>query len=151
MKRVITYGTFDLFHSGHVKLLARLRFLGDELIVGLSSDEFNHIKGKKSIYTYEQRKEILEACRYVDKVFPERCWEQKKEDIIREGAHVFAMGDDWTGEFDYLNEIADVIYLPRTPSISTTDIKTFIAMEHQDRKQQALNTLRKLEKMISSI
>lgn len=129
MKKVITYGTFDLLHYGHIRLLQRARALGDHLIVALSTDEFNAVeKGKKSYFTYEQRKAMLEAIRYVDEVIPETCWEQKVTDIEKFGIDVFVMGDDWTGKFDELKEKVsrpvEVVYLPRTPEISTTKIKT---------------------------
>lgn len=150
-KIVITYGTFDLFHSGHVKLLARLRCLGDQLVIGLSTDEFNELKGKKTVYPYEQRKEILEACRYVNKVFPESSWEQKRDDIKREKAVIFAMGDDWAGKFDDLSSVVQVYYLPRTPSISTTDIKSFIAFEKQDKKQEAIILLSRLNGILERL
>ena len=120
MKTVLTYGTFDLFHLGHVRLLRRLAALGDELIVGCSTDEFNHLKKKKSAMSFEHRMEILEACRYVTKVIPERDWDQKQEDIARENVDVFGMGDDWTGKFDHLKEFCEVVYLPRTEDISTS-------------------------------
>lgn len=123
MKRVITYGTFDLFHLGHVRLLRRLAALGDELVVGCSTDEFNKLKGKKSVMPFEQRLEILEACRYVAKVIPEREWDQKRGDISREEISVFGMGDDWTGKFDHLTDICEVVYLPRTEDISTTQLR----------------------------
>lgn len=123
MKRVLTYGTFDLFHLGHVRLLRRLAALGDELVVGCSTDEFNKLKGKKSVMPFEQRLEILEACRYVDKVLPERDWDQKRDDILREEISVFGMGDDWTGKFDHLTDICEVVYLPRTENISTTQLR----------------------------
>lgn len=125
MKRVITYGTFDLLHYGHIYLLKRARELGDHLIVGLSTDEFNSVeKGKKSYFTYEKRRELLMGVRYVDQIIPETCWEQKREDIRRYHCDVFVMGDDWQGKFDYLkDEGVEVIYLPRTPEISTTMIK----------------------------
>lgn len=126
MKRVITYGTFDILHYGHVNLLRRAKALGDYLIVVLSSDEFNKIKNKTSYYTYEQRKIILESCRYVDLVVPEYNWEQKREDIIKYQADIFVMGDDWQGKFDFLSDLCQVIYLPRTPDISTTKIKSDI-------------------------
>ena len=122
-KIVITYGTFDLFHVGHVRLLKRLRALGDSLIVGISSDEFNAMKGKKSFFSNEERKEILLSCKYVDDVFPENNWEQKRSDIIKYGASIFGIGDDWKGKFDELSDICEVIYLERTESVSTTDIK----------------------------
>lgn len=130
MKRIITYGTFDILHYGHINLLKRARMLGDYLIVGLSSDEFNHIKNKKSYYTYEQRKTILEACRYVDLVIPENNWEQKIDDVQKYQADIFVMGDDWKGKFDFLKDYCDVIYLPRTPDVSTTQTKVYLKEEH---------------------
>ena len=123
MKRVITYGTFDVLHYGHINLLRRAKQLGDYLIVGLSSDNFNKIKNKSSFYTFEQRKMILESCRYVDLVIPENCWEQKILDVKMYMVDVFVMGDDWKGKFDFLKEYCEVVYLPRTPEISTTQIK----------------------------
>ena len=122
MTTVITYGTFDLFHIGHVNLLRRLRELGDRLVVGCSTDEFNALKGKKTTMPYEHRAGILRAMRYVDDVFPEANWEQKRADIVREDAQIFAIGEDWVGKFDDLGDICDVVYLPRTPSVSTTAI-----------------------------
>lgn len=125
MRRVITYGTFDLLHYGHINLLRRARALGDYLVVALSTDEFNwNEKGKKCYFSYEQRKALLESIRYVDLVIPEENWEQKRRDIHLYGIDVFVMGDDWAGKFDFLRqEGADVVYLPRTPEISTTQIK----------------------------
>lgn len=123
MKRVITYGTFDLLHPGHINLLRRAKDLGDELYVGLSTDEFNKMKGKTAVLTYEQRKTVLESIRYVDHVFPESDWEQKTSDIKKYGINCFVMGDDWKGKFDFLKDYCTVVYLPRTPDISTTDIK----------------------------
>jgi glycerol-3-phosphate cytidylyltransferase len=103
MTNVITYGTFDLFHVGHVRLLQRLRSLGDRLIVGCSTDEFNDIKGKKSVIRYNERAEILSSCKYVDLVIPETTWEQKCSDIQKHDVRIFAMGDDWVGKFDHLS------------------------------------------------
>lgn len=123
MKKVLTYGTFDLIHRGHINILKRAKTLGDYLIVGISSDEFNALKGKKSYYTFEERKYILEAIRYVDLVIKEDHWEQKKSDIKEHGIDVFVMGDDWEGKFDELKELCEVVYLPRTENISTTKIK----------------------------
>lgn len=124
MKRVITYGTFDLLHYGHINLLKRAKELGDYLVVGLSTDEFNQIKGKKSFFDYEKRKALLEAIRYVDLVIPEDNWEQKTNDVKDFKIDVFVIGDDWEGRFDYLKECGvEVVYLPRTAEISTTDIK----------------------------
>ena len=124
MRRVITYGTFDLLHYGHINLLKRAKAQGDYLIVALSTDEFNAIKGKKAFFTYEQRKTLLEALRYVDLVIPETCWEQKVTDVKEYHVDVFVMGDDWVGKFDFLKDLGvEVVYLPRTPEISTSEIK----------------------------
>ena len=125
MKRVITYGTFDLLHYGHINLLRRAKELGDYLIVALSTDSFNwNEKQKKCYYSYKQRKMLLEAIRYVDLVIPEEHWEQKRTDVHEYQIDTFVMGDDWTGKFDFLKEEGvEVIYLPRTPEISTTEIK----------------------------
>ena len=125
MRKVITYGTYDLLHYGHINLLRRARELGDYLIVVLSTDEFNwNEKQKKCYFPYEIRKAMLEAIRYVDLVVPETCWEQKRSDIHKYDVDVFVMGDDWKGKFDFLKEEgAEVVYLPRTPDISTTQIK----------------------------
>ncbi len=123
MRKVITYGTFDLLHYGHINILRRAKEQGDWLVVALSSDEFNEIKGKKSFFPYEQRKRLLEAIRYVDEVIPEHTWEQKITDIKSHHIDVFVMGDDWTGKFDELKAYCEVVYLPRTPEISTTAIK----------------------------
>jgi glycerol-3-phosphate cytidylyltransferase len=123
MKRVITYGTFDLLHYGHVNILKRARALGDYLVVGLSTDEFNKVKGKKSFYTYQERKAILESIRYVDLVIPENSWEQKINDILTYQIDIFVMGDDWKGKFDELKDYCEVIYLPRTEGISSTLVK----------------------------
>lgn len=125
MKRVITYGTFDLLHYGHINLLRRAKALGDYLIVVLSSDEFNwKEKRKRCYFSYEERKILLESIRYVDLVIPETCWEQKVSDVHEYRADYFVMGDDWKGKFDYLEkEGTQVVYLPRTPEISTTQIK----------------------------
>lgn len=124
MKRVITYGTYDLLHYGHINLLRRARELGDYLIVGLSTDTFNREEKQKVCYfSYEKRKSIIEAIRYVDLVIPEISWEQKKTDIIKFQADIFVIGDDWKGKFDDLNEVCEVVYLERTPEISSTKIK----------------------------
>ena len=123
MKKVITYGTYDLLHVGHINLLRRAKALGDYLIVVVSSDEFSAIKGKKAYYSFEDRKKILEAVRYVDEVLPEYTWEQKIDDVVNNNVDVFVMGDDWTGKFDFLKDYCEVVYLPRTEGISTTKIK----------------------------
>jgi glycerol-3-phosphate cytidylyltransferase len=123
MKRVITYGTYDLLHYGHIELLRRAKAQGDYLIVALSSDEFNAGKGKKSYFTYEERRRMLEAIRYVDLVIPEESWEQKTTDVAKYHVDTFVIGDDWAGKFDFLKEQCEVVYLERTPEISTTQIK----------------------------
>lgn len=123
MKTVITYGTFDILHIGHINLLRRARALGDRLVVGLSSDAFNRGKHKSSLLNYDNRRAVLQAIRYVDEIFPEDNWEQKADDIRRYAADVFVMGDDWAGKFDFLKEFCEVVYLPRTTEISTTEIK----------------------------
>ena len=124
MKRVITYGTFDLLHYGHINLLKRAKDLGDYLIVALSTDEFNLQKDKISYFDYQQRKILLESIRYVDLVIPEIPWEQKREDVKKYYADIFVIGDDWEGKFDFLkDEGVEVVYLPRTEEISTTQIK----------------------------
>lgn len=123
VRKVITYGTFDLLHEGHVRLLERARAMGDHLTVALSTDEFNAVKHKHAYHSYEKRKYIIEAIRFVDKVIPETCWEQKISDVQREEIDFFVIGDDWKGEFDFLNFYCNVVYLPRTEDISTTKIK----------------------------
>ena len=125
MKKVITYGTFDLLHYGHVNLLRRAKELGDYLIVALSTDEFNNNqKNKKCYFSYEKRKQLLESIRYVDLVIPEESWEQKRSDVHEFKIDTFVIGDDWTGKFDFLKEEGcEVVYLSRTPEISTTQIK----------------------------
>lgn len=128
MKRIITYGTFDLLHYGHINLLRRAKELGDYLIVVVSTDDFNlSQKNKKSYFSYEQRKGMLEAIRYVDLVIPEVSWDQKLTDVHEYDIDIFVMGDDWRGKFDFLkDEGVEVVYLPRTPEISTTRIKNDI-------------------------
>ena len=122
-KTILTYGTFDMFHIGHLKLLERLSKLGDELIVAVSTDKFNDIKGKKTIIPYDQRTSIVEAIKYVDMVIPENNWAQKIDDIKKYDVSIFAMGHDWEGKFDELKEYCEVVYLPRTDGISSTDLK----------------------------
>lgn len=136
MKRVITYGTFDLLHYGHINLLRRAKSMGDYLIVVLSSDEFNwNEKQKKCYFSYEKRKQLLEAIRYVDLVIPENSWDQKVSDVKEYHVDTFVMGDDWVGKFDFVEEETDatVVYLPRTPEISTSQIKK--DLEEQKKKQ----------------
>jgi glycerol-3-phosphate cytidylyltransferase len=129
MKRIITYGTFDLLHYGHVNLLRRARELGDYLVVALSTDEFNlNEKNKKCYFSYEIRKQLLEAIRYVDLVIPENSWDQKEYDVKKYYIDTFVIGDDWTGKFDFLKSRCEVVYLSRTPEISTTQIKNDFTM-----------------------
>lgn len=125
MKRVITYGTFDLLHYGHINLLQRAKAEGDYLIVGLSTDEFNaNSKNKKTYFSFEERKQLLESIRYVDLVIPEENWEQKEKDVMEYNVDEFVMGDDWKGQFDYLVDTGvEVKYFSRTPEISTNQIK----------------------------
>ena len=123
MQTVITYGTFDLLHKGHVRLLKRAKALGDYLIVGVSTDKFNAVKGKRAYTSYKDRKYVLEAIKYVDKVIPEQGWGQKIHDVKKYHVNTFVMGDDWKGKFDFLKKYCKVVYLPRTKGISTTKIK----------------------------
>lgn len=132
-KTILTYGTFDLLHVGHIRLLKRLKALGDTLIVGISTDAFNAQKGKASIYPFEERREIIESIGIVDQVIAEEHWEQKATDIQRYGVDILAMGDDWSGKFDGLSSDVEVVYLPRTEGISTTDIRTVIARQEEDK------------------
>lgn len=122
-KIVLTYGTFDMFHIGHLNLLNRLKSLGDKLIVAVSTDEFNSIKGKKTLIPFEQRALIVQNIKCVDMVISEENWEQKIDDIKKYNVDIFAMGDDWQGKFDFLKNHCEVIYLPRTQNISTTELK----------------------------
>lgn len=123
MRRVITYGTFDLLHYGHINLLRRAKEYGDYLIVALSTDDFNALKGKKSFFDFSKRKMLLEAIRYVDLVIEEKSWEQKRNDIALYHIDTLVMGDDWKNKFDDLKDVCEVVYLSRTPEISTTEIK----------------------------
>ena len=122
---VLTYGTYDLLHFGHIRLLKRASGLGNFLIVALSTEEFNKLKGKESFFSYEVRKEMLEAIRYVDLVIPEASWEQKRSDVITHHVDVVVMGDDWQSNphFENLRDLCEVVYLPRTTGISTTEIQ----------------------------
>ena len=136
MKRVITYGTFDLLHYGHINLLRRAKQQGDYLIVALSTDEFNwNEKRKKCYFSYEERKKLVEAVRYVDLVIPENNWEQKVSDVQEYHVDTFVMGDDWVGKFDFLKEYCDVVYLPRTEGISTTKIKQDLGLVGKQKEE----------------
>jgi glycerol-3-phosphate cytidylyltransferase len=130
MKKVITYGTFDLFHYGHLELLKRARDLGDELIVAVSTDEFNLLeKNKICVHSYEIRKKNVEAIKFVNTVISETSWEQKKEDILNNNINVFTIGDDWQGKFDFLQKYCEVVYLPRTDGISSTLLRSNLSVE----------------------
>ena len=150
-KTILTYGTFDLFHVGHVRLLKRLSELGDKLIVGISTDSFNQRKGKKSFFSYEERAEIVLSCRYVDYVFPEKEWEQKSKDIVNYGAQVFAMGDDWSGKFDDLEQFCEVIYLSRTNDISSTDIKKSLGAFKNNELDKIESTLHDVISIVKAL
>ena len=139
MKKIITYGTYDLLHYGHINLLQRAKALGDYLIVALSTDEFNwNSKQKKCYFTYEQRKRLLEAVRYVDLVIPEENWEQKISDVKEFKVDTFVMGDDWTGKFDYLKDYCEVVFLERTPGVSTTMIKNDLKLKNAEKGKNQL-------------
>lgn len=152
MTTVLTYGTFDLFHIGHVRLLERAAKLGDELYVGLSSDNFNAIKGKKSILPYEQRAEIVASNKHVKGVFAEESWDQKVKDIKRLKADIFVMGGDWTGKFDELNQHCKVVYLDRTEGVSTTEIKQVLTAFESEKMQafrEGLDAIQSIVKQLS--
>lgn len=151
MKTIITYGTFDMFHIGHLNLLRRLRQMADKVIVGVSTDNFNKIKGKKLLIPYEQRIEIVRAISFVDIAIPEDSWDQKIQDIKKYNAQIFAIGDDWKGKFDYLKQYCRVVYLQRTENVSTTalkrSLKQFLTVSSDD-VDHAINTLEALKKEI---
>ncbi|AUN95518.1 adenylyltransferase/cytidyltransferase family protein [Pseudazoarcus pumilus] len=144
MKTVLTYGTFDLFHIGHLRLLERLRGLGERLVVGVSTDEFNREKGKTTVLPFSDRIEIVRALRCVDLAIPETCWEQKVADIREHGVSVFGMGNDWEGRFDDLRTHCEVIYLPRTEGVSSTHIRNTLKVldqTHVRELKQALDLI----------
>jgi glycerol-3-phosphate cytidylyltransferase len=134
LKRVLTYGTYDLLHYGHMELLRRAKELGDTLFVGLSTDSFNREKNKVSHFNYEQRKQMLNGVKYVDFIFEENDWAQKADDIVKYEIDIVVMGSDWSGEFDYLNELCEVIYLPRTTGVSSSKIKEILEIDEIDEK-----------------
>ena len=146
-KTIITYGTFDMFHIGHLKLLKRLKKLADELIVAVSTDEFNRIKGKKVLIPYEQRAEIIENIKCVDKVIPENNWDQKIDDVQKYNIDIFAIGDDWKGEFDFLKEYCEVVYLERTENVSTTKLKKSLSNFLSIPKEDILNAFEIIEQL----
>lgn len=147
MTTVLTYGTFDLFHIGHLNLINRLRTLGDRLVIGVSTDEFNAGKGKTSVVSYEDRARIIESIKGVDLVIPETSWEQKVTDIKEHDVDIFAIGEDWTGKFDELKALCEVVYLPRTDGISSTEIKQMLRVldpSHITEMQDALSVMSRL-------
>ncbi len=144
-KTIITYGTFDMFHIGHLRLLQRLKDMADELIVAISTDEFNRGKGKKVMIPYEQRAEIVANIKCVDKVIPEESWEQKVIDVKKYDINIFAIGDDWKGEFDFLKEYCEVVYLERTKDISTTKLKKSLTNFMSIPKEDIINAFEIIE------
>ncbi|PJL44900.1 adenylyltransferase/cytidyltransferase family protein [Stenotrophomonas maltophilia] len=143
-RTVLTYGTFDLFHVGHLNLLRRMRALGDRLIVGVSTDEFNERKGKKTVVPFKDRLAIVESIKYVDAAIAESDWDQKLSDIEKYAVSVFGMGDDWEGKFDHLAPSCEVVYLPRTSDISSTEFKRLLSIldaEHVTDLKKALDLI----------
>ena len=151
MKTILTYGTFDLFHIGHVNMLKRVSALGDQLVVGVSTDEFNEVKGKRSLFPYEQRSEIVRSNRYVDMVIPETCWEQKVDDIKKYQVDVFAIGEDWKGKFNFLKEYCDVQYLPRTEDISSTLVREILKGINDAQIEQIRTALELLQRVVKDL
>ena len=135
MKTILTYGTFDLLHYGHILFLKKAKSMGDILIVGLSSDKFNLEKGKKSFYDYKKRKEMLSSIKYVDKIFVQNSFEQKANDIKKYNVDILVSSEDWKGKYDYLKDRCEVIYLDRTPGISTSKIKSIIKQGDLNEKK----------------
>jgi len=144
-KVIITYGTFDMFHIGHLKLLKRLSKMGDKLIVAISDDKFNEGKGKKVMIPYKQRAKIIKSIKYVDKVIAEKNWEQKVTDIQKYNVDTFVIGDDWEGKFDFLKEHCKVVYLPRTKDISTTQLKKSLTNFMSIPKEDIINAFEIIE------
>ena len=150
-KTVLTYGTFDLFHIGHLNILKRLSALGDRLIVGVSTDEFNALKGKKPVVPFDQRIEIVRSIRYVDDAIPEDRWEQKREDIAKYGVDVFGIGEDWKGKFDDLGDSVEVVYLPRTSGISTTEMKRVLSAFDERHVEELKRTLDSISQIVKEL
>ena len=147
MTTVLTYGTFDLFHIGHLNLINRLSEMGDRLVIAVSTDEFNAGKGKTSVVSYEDRAKIISSIKGVDLVIPETSWEQKATDIKEHDVDIFAIGEDWAGKFDHLEELCEVVYLPRTDGISSTEIKQMLRVldpQHITEMQDALSVMSRL-------
>ncbi|MGN7147502.1 adenylyltransferase/cytidyltransferase family protein [Arthrobacter sp. SAFR-179] len=152
VKTVITYGTFDLFHIGHLNILRRLRGLGDRLVVGVSTDEFNAVKGKRPVVPFNQRIDIVSSIKFVDEAFPECTWEQKRADFERFGASIFGMGDDWNGKFNHFSDKVEVVYLTRTDGISTTELKRVLSAfdeRHVDELKRTLDSIGQIVKELS--
>lgn len=150
-KKVITYGTFDMFHIGHLNLIERARSLGDELIVAVSTDEFNQSKGKKTLISFEQRKKIIQSIKFVDLAIAERDWSQKIEDIKRYDIDIFVIGDDWKGKFDFLKPYCEVVYLERTKAISSTGLKEALKGFYNldiEKLENAVDTINMIVKAI---
>jgi glycerol-3-phosphate cytidylyltransferase len=150
-RTVLTYGTFDLFHIGHLNILKRLSQLGDRLIVGVSTDEFNALKGKRPVVPFEQRIEIVRAIRYVDQAIPEQRWAQKREDIERYGVDVFGIGEDWKGKFDDLEDQVQVVYLPRTSGVSTTEMKRILSAFDEHHVAELKKTLDAISQIVKEL
>jgi|GEM_PF-141963 len=148
---VLTYGTFDLFHIGHLKMLERLRAMGDKLIVAVSTDEFNRLKGKTSVYSFEERSQIVAALACVDAVIPEHNWEQKVQDIQTHQVDIFGIGEDWRDKFDHLMPHCKVVYLERTPSISTTEVKRALSNLDSDKIKQIKDGLDSVLSIVKAI
>ena len=141
---VLTYGTFDLFHIGHLRMLRRLRELGNYLIVGVSTDSFNEVKGKRTIVPFSNRAEIVRSITYVDQVIEEKSWDQKVDDVVNYGVDIFGIGEDWKGKSEDLNELCQVVYLPRTDGISTSALKSSLELfdkDHIGQFKQALDVI----------
>lgn len=151
MKKAITYGTFDMFHIGHLKLLERIKQVCDHLTVAVSTDEFNAVKGKKTVIPYEDRAAIVASLKFVDRVIPENNWEQKIPDIINNNIDLFVIGSDWTGKFDFLNSNCEVIYLERTPGISSTQLKRTLGVQMSGLKNSMFSKIDELQKIIDSL
>lgn len=145
MKTIITYGTFDMFHIGHLELINRIKSLGDRIVIGVSTDEFNLLKNKKSVIPYEHRAAIVSAIKGVDLVIPENSWEQKESDILKYSVDTFVIGNDWHGHFDYLKPLCEVVYLPRTEGVSTTEIKELLKGVGPGLRQEIDNLFNILE------
>jgi len=151
VKKIITYGTFDLLHVGHVRLLERIAALGDHLTVAVSTDDFNERKKKRAVYSFEERAEIVRSIRFVNEVIPENNWEQKRDDIQRLKIDAFAIGHDWTGKFDELKDLCEVVYLPRTDGISTTSIKDALSQISPQTIKDVQTALELLQGVIGNI